>query len=84
LLNPNNVFSGSLILVSLFLSFLLQAVTIHCQSYVNKMTIILAVDPNVVLDPHQLLDDLEESLQIIKDAALKRSSSKVLLSEKQD
>ena len=48
------------------------------------MTIILAVDPNVVPDPHQLLDDLEESLQLIKDAALERSSSKVLLSEKQD
>ena len=41
------------------------------------MTIILAVDPNVVPHPHQLLDDIEESLQLIKDAALKRRSSKI-------
>ncbi|GMY07442.1 O-acyltransferase WSD1-like [Fagus crenata] len=54
-----------------------HAITIHCQSYVNKMTIILAVDPNVVPHPHQLLDDIEESLQLIKDAALKRRSSKI-------
>ncbi|GMY07424.1 wax ester synthase/diacylglycerol acyltransferase 11-like isoform X2 [Fagus crenata] len=54
-----------------------HAITIHCQSYVNKMTIILAVDPNVVPHPHQLIDDIEESLQLIKDAALKRRSSKI-------
>ena len=47
------------------------------------MTIILAVDPNVVPDPHSLLDDIEESLQLIKDAALKKGSS-ILLSEKED
>ncbi|KAK7845221.1 o-acyltransferase wsd1 [Quercus suber] len=60
-----------------------HAITIHCQSYADKMTIILAADPNVVPDPHLLLDDLEESLQLIKDAALKKGSSK-LLSEKED
>lgn len=60
-----------------------HAITIHCQSYADKMTIILAADPNVVPDPHRLLDDLEESLQLIKDAALKKGSSK-LLSEKED
>lgn len=61
----------------------MQAITIHCQSYADKMTIILAVDPNVVPDPHRLLDDIEESLQLIKDAALKKGSS-ILLSEKED
>ncbi|KAM4068793.1 hypothetical protein ACB094_12G039500 [Castanea mollissima] len=60
-----------------------HAIIIHCQSYADKMTIVLAVDPNVVPDPHRLLDDLEESLQLIKDAALKKGSSK-LLSEKED
>ncbi|KAK4571285.1 hypothetical protein RGQ29_029905 [Quercus rubra] len=60
-----------------------HAITIHCQSYADKMTIILAVDPNVVPDPHSLLDDIEESLQLIKDAALKKGSS-ILLSEKED
>ncbi|KAI9156133.1 hypothetical protein LWI28_001110 [Acer negundo] len=48
-----------------------QALTIHYQSYVNKMTIVLAVDPNVISDPHQLCADIQESLTIIKDAVQK-------------
>lgn len=52
--------------------FLLQALTIHFQSYVNKMTIALAVDPNAIPDPYQLCDDLEESLKLIHDAILKK------------
>lgn len=32
------------------------------------MTIVVAVDPDVIPDPHQLCDDLEESLKTIKAA----------------
>lgn len=41
---------------------------INFQSYVNKMTIVLSVDENTIPDPHKLLDDLEESLKLIKEA----------------
>jgi hypothetical protein len=54
-----------------FLAFLLQALTVHFQHYAEKMTIALAVDPNVIPDPHQLCDDLQESLKLIKDAVVK-------------
>lgn len=36
------------------------------------MTISLAVDPEVVPDPYLLCDDLEESLKMIKAAAVAR------------
>ncbi|KAL0721157.1 hypothetical protein Bca4012_035756 [Brassica carinata] len=52
-----------------------HALTIHCQSYMNKMTITLIVDPTVISDPHRLCDDLEESLQNIKAAVHERVSS---------
>ncbi|XP_028554475.1 O-acyltransferase WSD1 [Dendrobium catenatum] len=45
-----------------------QALTIHFQSYLNKMKVVLAVDELVIPDPHKLLDDISHSLQIIKDA----------------
>ena len=61
-----------MVLCSLFFWFLLQALTIHYQSYVNKMTIALAVDPNAIPDPHQLCDELEESLKLIHDAIVKK------------
>ncbi|XP_062148270.1 wax ester synthase/diacylglycerol acyltransferase 5-like isoform X2 [Alnus glutinosa] len=48
-----------------------QALTVHFQQYAEKMTIALAVDPNVIPDPHQLCDDLQESLKLIKDAVVK-------------
>ena len=41
---------------------------INFQSYVNKMTIVLSVDDNTIPDPHKLLDDLEGSLKLIKEA----------------
>lgn len=47
-----------------------QALTVHYQSYMNKMEIVLAVDESLIPDPHRLLDDLAESLQLIKDAAI--------------
>ncbi|KAG6752692.1 hypothetical protein POTOM_042728 [Populus tomentosa] len=49
-----------------------HALTIHFQSYSKKMTIVLAVDPDEIPDPHKLCDDLEKSLEIIKDSVEKR------------
>ncbi|XP_004228362.1 wax ester synthase/diacylglycerol acyltransferase 11-like [Solanum lycopersicum] len=49
-----------------------HALMINCQSYVNKMTIVLSVDESVIPDPHQLLDDLVLSLKLIKDAVVER------------
>ncbi|KAL5718278.1 hypothetical protein ACHQM5_011198 [Ranunculus cassubicifolius] len=47
-----------------------QGVTIHFQSYIDKMTIVLGVDEKCVPDPHQLCDDMEESLKLITNAAI--------------
>ncbi|XP_076898687.1 wax ester synthase/diacylglycerol acyltransferase 5-like [Bidens hawaiensis] len=41
---------------------------INFQSYVNKMTIVLSVDENTIPDPQKLLDDIEASLKLIKEA----------------
>ncbi|GAV66201.1 DUF1298 domain-containing protein [Cephalotus follicularis] len=49
-----------------------HALIVHTQSYINKLTICLAVDPSVIPDPHQLCADLEESLDIIKNAVLEK------------
>ncbi|XP_060218397.1 wax ester synthase/diacylglycerol acyltransferase 11-like [Lycium barbarum] len=50
-----------------------QALMINFTSYVNKMTMVLSVDESVIPDSHQLLDDLEQSLKLIKDAVVERS-----------
>ncbi|KAL3565453.1 hypothetical protein D5086_033499 [Populus alba] len=47
-----------------------KALMIHIVSYANKMNIILSVDEGIVPDPHQLCDDLEEFLKLIKDAVI--------------
>ncbi|KAG2309548.1 hypothetical protein Bca52824_029296 [Brassica carinata] len=49
-----------------------QILNIHFVSYVNKLTISLAVDATVIPDPHRLCDDLVESLNIIKSTALEK------------
>ena len=51
-----------------------QAVTLHFQSYMNKIKMVLAVDELTVPDPYLLLDDLAESLKLIKDAVVTKSS----------
>ncbi|PKI52143.1 hypothetical protein CRG98_027559 [Punica granatum] len=58
-----------------------HALTLHCQSYVDKMTISLAVDPEVIPDPYQLCDDLEESLSSIKAAVLRKDKAPVAAAE---
>ncbi|XP_010537087.1 PREDICTED: O-acyltransferase WSD1 [Tarenaya hassleriana] len=49
-----------------------QALTIHFQSYANKMIISIAVDPTVVPDPHELCDEMMEALNTIKASAQER------------
>ncbi|XWS46233.1 hypothetical protein CRYUN_Cryun14cG0046900 [Craigia yunnanensis] len=49
-----------------------HALMINFQSYVNKMTIVLSVDEGTISNPHQLCDDIVESLKLIKDAVLTR------------
>ncbi|XP_010266526.1 PREDICTED: O-acyltransferase WSD1-like isoform X2 [Nelumbo nucifera] len=49
-----------------------HALTIHFQSYMDKMTIVLAVDQDVIPDPQRLLGDLEESLKLIKNVVMSR------------
>ncbi|KAF8104870.1 hypothetical protein N665_0166s0054 [Sinapis alba] len=56
-------------------AFGVKALTMHFQSYMNKMTISLTVDPTVISNPHQLLDDWEESLRTIKTAVQERGST---------
>ncbi|KAI4319970.1 hypothetical protein MLD38_033500 [Melastoma candidum] len=55
-----------------------HALTIHFQSYVNKMTISIAADPEVIPDLHQLCDDMEESLESIKAAIPDREMQSVV------
>ncbi|XP_057981261.1 wax ester synthase/diacylglycerol acyltransferase 11-like [Malania oleifera] len=52
-----------------------NALMIHVQSYVNKMTFVLSVDESIIPDPHQLCNDLEESLKLIKGAILPTRSA---------
>ncbi|KFK36801.1 hypothetical protein AALP_AA4G173200 [Arabis alpina] len=54
-----------------------QALIIHFVSYVNKISINIAVDTKVIQDPHLLCDDLVESLNIIKLAILKKGLHKM-------
>ncbi|XP_010517229.1 PREDICTED: O-acyltransferase WSD1-like isoform X1 [Camelina sativa] len=54
-----------------------QAPIIHYVSYVNKIVINLAVDTTVIPDPHLLCDDLVESLDIIKLAAMEKGVHKM-------
>ncbi|XVE73712.1 hypothetical protein DITRI_Ditri11bG0140600 [Diplodiscus trichospermus] len=49
-----------------------HALMINFQSYIDKMTIVLSVDEGTIPNPHQLCDDMVESLKLIKDAVLAR------------
>ncbi|KDP45599.1 hypothetical protein JCGZ_17206 [Jatropha curcas] len=52
-----------------------KALTMHFQSYFNKMAIVLSVDESAIPNPHQLCTDFEESLKLIKDAAIARANN---------
>ncbi|KAL1819642.1 hypothetical protein DCAR_0415945 [Daucus carota subsp. sativus] len=47
-----------------------NALMIHVISYTDKITFVLSVDEDTIPDPHRLCDDLEESLKLIKAAAV--------------
>ncbi|XP_059634370.1 wax ester synthase/diacylglycerol acyltransferase 11-like [Cornus florida] len=47
-----------------------NALLIHAMSYADKMTFVLSADEATIPDPHQLCDDLEDSLKLIKNATL--------------
>ncbi|KAG6707040.1 hypothetical protein I3842_06G011300 [Carya illinoinensis] len=49
-----------------------KSLVVHYQSYANKMTISLSVDPSVILDPHELCNDIEESLKLIRHAVVNK------------
>ncbi|XP_062180545.1 wax ester synthase/diacylglycerol acyltransferase 11-like [Phragmites australis] len=46
-----------------------HALTVHYQSYMNSVKLVLAVDDAQFPDSHQLLDDFYESLRLIRQAA---------------
>ncbi|KAL8049465.1 hypothetical protein ABFX02_06G022200 [Erythranthe guttata] len=48
------------------------SLVIHYQSYGNKLIIALAADEKLIPNPHQLCDDLQNSLQDIKQTVIKR------------
>ncbi|KAA3458805.1 O-acyltransferase WSD1-like [Gossypium australe] len=49
---------------------LLHALLISFQSYIDKMTIVVSVDEGTIPNPHQLCDDIVESLRHIKHAVV--------------
>ncbi|KAM0915679.1 hypothetical protein ACQ4PT_010683 [Festuca glaucescens] len=53
------------------------ALTVHYQNYGNTINVTLAVDDKQFPDCHELLDDLVESIRLIKNAAGLRSISSV-------
>uniref|UniRef100_A0A0D3EAN1 Uncharacterized protein n=1 Tax=Brassica oleracea var. oleracea TaxID=109376 RepID=A0A0D3EAN1_BRAOL len=50
----------------------LKALTIHFQSYANKVIISVTADPIVIPNPHKMCDNLVESLKLIKSSVLER------------
>lgn len=49
-----------------------QPLMINYQSFTNQMTIVVSADESVVPDPHQIIDDIEHSLKLVKDAVIAR------------
>ncbi|WZZ89255.1 hypothetical protein YC2023_117834 [Brassica napus] len=49
-----------------------HALTIHFQSYANKVIISVTADPIVIPNPHKMCDNLVESLKLIKSSVLER------------
>ncbi|KAG9133816.1 hypothetical protein Leryth_027503 [Lithospermum erythrorhizon] len=48
------------------------ALIIHYQSYMNKMTIVFTYDPFIIPNPTELFDDIENSLEDIKNDVIRR------------
>lgn len=49
-----------------------HALTMHYQSYMNKIKLVLSVDEEQFSDSHELLDDFAESLRLIREAASRK------------
>ncbi|KAK8542436.1 hypothetical protein V6N12_015033 [Hibiscus sabdariffa] len=44
--------------------------TIHIISYEKKISVVLSVDDNIIPDPYNLCDDIEETLKLIKNTTV--------------
>ncbi|KAF5959799.1 hypothetical protein HYC85_001008 [Camellia sinensis] len=53
-----------------------NALMIHVVSYVNKLIFIISAEEETIPDPHQLCDDLEESLNLIKATVIAKQHIK--------
>ncbi|KAH0722184.1 hypothetical protein KY289_005228, partial [Solanum tuberosum] len=70
---------STLIIAELLIKFFgIKALMINFQSYINKMIIVVSVDENAIPDPHQLLDDFEDYLNLIKNAVIEKGLVKNL------
>ncbi|KAL3630691.1 hypothetical protein CASFOL_023675 [Castilleja foliolosa] len=49
-----------------------QALVVHFQSYADKFIFSIAADEKLIPNPHQLCDDMVQSLEDVKDALIKR------------
>lgn len=49
-----------------------QALTLHFQSYVDKMTLVVTTDPNVISDPDRVCDDIKDALLMFTDVVVAR------------
>ncbi|KAL9250231.1 Wax ester synthase/diacylglycerol acyltransferase 11-like protein [Drosera capensis] len=49
---------------------------IHYMSYMNKMSVAVCANQDLIPDPHKILDEVEESLKLMKNAVLQRKQSK--------
>ncbi|KAF2297068.1 hypothetical protein GH714_016280 [Hevea brasiliensis] len=67
---PNNIRLRAALAVNIRPSAGIQALVIHVVSYASKMKITLSVDKNIIPDPHQLCDDLQNSLDLMKNAVI--------------
>ncbi|CAK9163406.1 unnamed protein product [Ilex paraguariensis] len=54
-----------------------NALMIHVVSYVDKLTFVLSADEETIPDPHQLCDDLEDSLKLVMAAVIAKQTHKV-------
>ncbi|KAM7257112.1 hypothetical protein ACFE04_012853 [Oxalis oulophora] len=55
------------------------ALVIHVTSYCNNMAFALSVEDNIVPNPYELLDAIEKSLNLIKDAAIAEKNTKKIV-----
>ncbi|KAL9256304.1 Wax ester synthase/diacylglycerol acyltransferase 11-like protein [Drosera capensis] len=53
-------------------------VVIHFMSYMNKMSVAVCANQDLIPDGHELLDEVEESLRLMKHAVLQKKLNKGL------